>query len=120
MTTPERMRRRQFLLGWAVALIGVLLAVSTLYNDHQRTVDKDAFKACLVSQFGKLAESFTARSDINAKDSASTTNVIKTVASASSSEEVRAALDAFTREQDAIAKDRKDNPVPPFPAGRCE
>jgi hypothetical protein len=116
MTTPERLRRRQRIEGTFLIIIGVLMLVQALYFQHQDNVQR----RCIQDQFSKLAKSYTARANINERDSKAKTKVIMGVASAPDQATVTHALQDYVVEQQQIDKDREANPVPPFPLGRCE
>lgn len=115
MTTPERLRRRQLIEGTTLIILGILMILQAWYFHHNDLIQKQ----CLADQITAVTKSYTARAEINQRDSEAKTKVIMEVANAKTGPEVRAALDEFLTTQKNIDIDRKRHPVPPFPPGTC-
>lgn len=116
MTTPERFRRRQRIEGTALVILGVFTILMSLYF---RAQDIDQ-RACLTNQFRQLSDALSTRSNVTARDSKATTDVILEVARAKKPGEVRKSLDRYIAKQARLDLIRKQNPFPPFPEGACE
>lgn len=116
MITPHRQRRRERVLGLGMAVLGVAVA----YNGHQDTKQGDEFQRCITEQVQALTTAMDARANLNEAESAATRRVILTVARSESRSEFRASLEDYVRVQDEIEKQRRDNPVPAFPDGKCQ
>lgn len=120
MTTPEKLRRRQRREGWALMLLGLAMAVSTVYQSHQREVQREDFQDCIVTVVGQLTDSLTARSNLTEPDAKSVRVLISDLLSAKSEKDTREAIAAYNKTQAEIARVRKSNPIPPFPDGICD
>jgi hypothetical protein len=123
VTTPEAFRRRQRFEGILVVIIGLGLLASTWYfnnRDEQRRDGIAATQECIAQQFQKLSDTLSARSDLTQRESNAVADVLVTAAAAKSGDEVTEALRRYDVERRAIAKARKENPLPNFPTGRCE
>lgn len=116
MITPEKQRRRERMLGAGMVVLGLGIA----YNSHHIEKQGDEFQECITQQVQALTTAMDARANLNEAESAATRRVILTVATSSSRDEFREALAAYVRVQDEIEKQRRDNPVPAFPDGRCQ
>jgi hypothetical protein len=115
MTSPQRLRRRQYALGVVVLLLSVFSVAEGIYfrvqDKHQR--------ACLQNSFGALSEALTVRGDLVQRDTDNTTRIITKVFNAKTPEEARAAFAEYEQEAQAIEKARGESPIPPFPEGKC-
>lgn len=115
MTTPQRLRRRQYTLGIFVLLLSVFSVAEGIYfqiqDKHQRE--------CLQVSFADLSTTLDARGDLVQRQADSTERLITNVFNAKTPQQARAAFKAYTSEQQAIERGRKRNPIPPFPAGKC-
>lgn len=123
MTTPERLRRRQRREGFAVIVIGLGLIFQQWYFGNRADDAAQANAAtneCIARQFSKLSAVLSARSDLAQRESNAVADVLVTAANATNGDQVAAALRRYDRERRAIAKARKDNPLPKFPTGRCD
>lgn len=134
MTTPERLRRRQTTQGIVLILLAVASALQALIfalsdRDQQR---------CFQERFTELSAAAEIRGELAEKETRLTRRVLRTYARAARLLEddpsrsltpaeqadlqtrmvqVLIAYDVGTLE---IQRDRRDNPIPPFPLGTCE
>lgn len=134
MTTPERLRRRQRIEAACLIVLGIGMVVQTAYFNHQQ----DAQRACFESKFSEFTRTAKLRSGLAEDESAVTRGVLQVYAKAAGivkddptkplppadreqlqRDAVKALLeyDTVTREVD---QQRQDNPVPPYPEGRCD
>lgn len=121
MTTPERLRRRQYIEGGGLAALGVLVVLSTLFSDARDDKQDESFRSCIIEQVSGIGNTLDARGAINSRDTEATNRVILTVAGAGGDYAViKKALDDFETDQAAIATERENTVIPPFPDGKCE
>lgn len=116
MTTPENFRRRQRIEAVLLIIVGIGMIVQAIYFNHEDQKQKQ----CLADQFQRLTTSYSARARLAEKDSQATNAVIMAVATAKNRSDYVDALQTFVGEQARISQARKDHPVPPFPAGKCQ
>lgn len=123
MTTPERLRRRQRIEGAGLLLLGIFIAAQSWYFDN-RDEDNDrrleSVVSCMADNFTKFSVSINARGNLSQRDSDAVAELLSTVAAAKTSEQVADALQKYDTKRRAIAKDRRENPLPKFPTGRCD
>lgn len=130
MTTPERLRRRQYLEGVGMVFLGLTVVVSTIVGDRRddqqdtaRATVEDSFRSCIIDQVKAIGTSFDARSTLNAQDTKATNKVITDIATAADrgdSFAIPVALAQFKLDQAAIKKARAKEKVPDFPDGKCD
>lgn len=120
MTTPEKVRRRERLLGVGLVICGLLVAVSTYMNDKRDDKQDRQFRECITSVVGDLTDSLTARSDLTEPDAKSVRVLISDLLKAENEADSRAAIVKYNKTQTDLAKIRKSNPIPPFPDGTCD
>ena len=137
MTTPERLRRRQLIEGGILILLGVFIAVQSLYFSLE---DRDQRK-CFEENFSKLSYALEARSRLTERETnqnkklwliyAKAAGIVK--ASGKPAEEALTEkqkkelnnalvkqLLSYQSEIRKIEQDRRENPLPPYPVGVCE
>jgi hypothetical protein len=108
------------------ALMGVGLAVQQVSFQAQQN-DDDARdikqNTCLITQVTEITAAFEARASLNARDSDTTKRVFEGLKDGLAKQDlvaVQKSINSYIADQEAIAADRKANPVPPFPDGKCE
>lgn len=137
MTTPERLKRRQLIEGAALIAIGVLMILQSWYFN---AVDRDQRK-CLADNFQDLSVALDVRADITDRETsqnkalwglyAEAAGIIKESGKpvgealterqkAQLNERLVDQLLEYQREMDDIERDRRRNPLPPYPVGACE
>lgn len=116
MTTPERLRRRQYIEGVFLVILGVFTVTMSLYfqNEDNRQ------RACLASTVSELTSTLEARADISGREFDAIRAVITEALSAESDRELLAAKVRYFEAVDAVDRQRRQNPIPPFPEGTCE
>lgn len=115
MTTPERLRRRQRIEGGLIIAIGLLMLWQTWFFNERDAGQQE----CLQENFAALAESLDAREGLTSRESEATQRVIQDVSDSQDRATLTRAFNEFKKEQDAIEKVRKQNPIPPYPPGLC-
>lgn len=115
MTTPERHRNRQRLLGIGMIVLGL----ATVYNSRADALQGDEFRTCISEQVTALTTSLRAQDNLNDADRKATRKVILTVHDTNDREAFRAALGEYARVQDEISRQLEEHPIPPFPNGKC-
>lgn len=120
MTTPEKVRRRERLLGVGVVICGLLVALSTYTNDKRNDKQDREFQNCITSVVGDLTDSLTARSNLTEPDAKSVRVLISDLLNAKSKADSRKAIKKYNGTQEALAGVRKSHPIPPFPDGTCD
>lgn len=120
MTTPERLRRRQYIESIMLGFLGLMVVISTLYNADQVEDQGTEFEACITSQVTALTDSLSARSELTEPETASVRTLIRDLVNAKTEEQGQQAIEEYTRTQSKIDKIRKQNPIPPFPDGKCD
>lgn len=120
MTTPEKVRRRERLLGIGLVICGLLVAVSTYLNDKRDDRQDRQFQDCITSVVGELTDSLTARSNLTEPDAKSVRVLISDLLKARSEADSRKAINEYNTTQERLAGVRKSNPIPPFPDGTCD
>jgi hypothetical protein len=143
MTTPERLRRRQYEIGLVVLLLGVLTVVWGIALESQNHAQRD----CLQTSLGQLNNAFTVRAALNDQrnqivsektslldqEVAAQHDLIKAVSKATTQADVTKAFNRFNRtdahltvESRGITKrlatvttEIAKTKVPDFPAGKC-
>lgn len=135
MTTPERLRRRQRIEAFFLILVGVLMLGQTWYFNTQDSSQRE----CISDKFRELSIALDVRSESNEKETRAEKEIWLTYAEAAGAlknkppqtelpEEQQNRLnkqliDALLNYQsvvDEIQKDRKKNPLPPYPIGVCQ
>lgn len=120
MTTPEKVRRRERLLGVGLVICGLLVAGSSYLNDKRDDAQDKEFRNCITQVVGELTDSLTARSDLTEPDAKSVRELISDLLQAKSPEDSQAAIKKYNHTQADLADIRKTNPIPPFPDGTCD
>lgn len=115
MTSETNLHARQRTLGFVV----LALAVVTLSTSFYSIREDQAQRACLEDTVSDLGESLQVRAMLSERDSKAKTAVILAASKAQSREDYGRAFEEFEQEQDKIDQLRADNPVPPFPEGKC-
>lgn len=134
MTTPERIRRRQRIEGGviiALAIFTVLQAIAFSLEDRNQ-------RGCMEEKFSELSTALEARSGLATRESEATRQVWDVygeyagIVSDDPNRELtpedrdrlqRQFVDAllnYQAEVEAIQRERKENPVPPYPVGSCD
>jgi hypothetical protein len=130
VTTPERLRRRQQIEGAFLFVIGILLVVSTLWFNHQ----DEQQRACIGKNFTDLSASLEVRSAgveaesrTNRAESRANQRFFRDAFAAKTEADVfeayakyRVALDHIDQRRERITEERRENPIPEFPAGTCD
>lgn len=117
MTTPERLRRRQRFIELVLVPAVILLSCGTVIYNNEQNERQDE---CQASAFRDLSEVLTVRGELAERDSLNVNRVIATAANATSPEPLREAFRDYETERQAITKARDENPIPPFPTGKCD
>lgn len=120
MTTPEKIRRRERLLGVGVVICGLLVALSTYLGDRRDDRQDRQFRECITTVVGGLTDSLTARSNLTEPDALSVRVLISDLLKSKSEKDSRKAIREYNQTQADLAKVRKSNPIPPFPDGTCD
>lgn len=118
----ERSRHPRTIL-LMLAFTTVVACAALIYTAQSKDASERAnaeTQQCISEQFAELSESLNARADLAQRESNAVADVLVTAASASSSREVERALRRYDVERRAIARERRDNPLPKFPTGRCD
>jgi hypothetical protein len=133
VTTPERLRRRQRIEGALLILVGLAMILQGYYFGIQ---DRDQ-RECLARNFQELSTALNVRSDLVARETDATRRIWSTYTRAAGylednptgelppkkraklQTELVAALLNYQSEIKDITRERKENPVPPYPAGEC-
>lgn len=134
MTTPERLRARQIQTGVVLILLGiftVLQAIVFNLEDRQQ-------RTCLEDNFIALNNALEVRADLAARETKLQHNVWSVYARAAGllkddpneklsprdrkqlQREWVAALLEYDEGIQEIQRERRENPVPPYPVGSCE
>lgn len=127
MTTPERLRRRQYIEGALLVVIGVLMLLQSAYF---HSVDQDQSE-CLETNFAALSKALDTRSELQEQESSATRNVLLAFAKAArevdapkkrqleNREKMIDALLEYDRITAHVQDQRDKHPFPPYPAGTC-
>lgn len=134
MTTPEKLRRRQLVEGALLIAIGIGMLVQSAYFAGR----DEAQNNCMSGSFRELSSALDARSDLNQRETSQNKALWLIYADAaglvkddptkplSKADQQRlqrqlvAQLLEYRRVIGQIERERQDNPVPPYPEGRCE
>lgn len=134
MTTPEHFRRRQRIEG----VIVILLAIFTVIQAVAFSLEDSDQRTCVERKFSELSEALEARSGLAARESEATRRVwavygeyagiVKGHPNQELTPEDRERLqrqfvDAllnYQAEVKAVQRERRENPVPPYPVGSCD
>jgi len=130
MTTPEKLRRRQLKIG----LVLILLAIFTVAQGIYFNVRQADQQKCLRENFVALSHALHVRATLSTRESLANRSVLtafsRAAAHASSTQtpqeqakdrkELIDVLVNYQTEVSRIQEIRKNNPVPPYPAGTCE
>ena len=120
MTTPEKVRRRERVLGVGLVICGLLVALSTYFGDKRDDKQDRQFKECITSVVGELTDSLTARSNLTEPAAQSVRDLISELLASKSEADSRKAIKRYNETQADLAKVRENNPIPPFPDGTCD
>jgi len=124
MTSPEKLRRRQHILGIIVILLAIFSVLQALYFQRQRVETQN----CIARNFAELSSALQARADLQERESSATEFMIvefaRYIRQRPPTEEERVArlleiADLYERMVDDIQGDRQRNPIPPYPRGTC-
>lgn len=116
MTTPERLRRRQRLESFGIALLAVLLVAATLYFKGV----SDAQQACLRNYISFSSHTSAVRARLLDEESAATRHVIVSGLTAGSHADIERAKQQYDDAMQQIDRARAANPVQPIPKGVCD
>lgn len=134
MTTPEKFRRRQLVEG----LVLILLAVFTVVQSVAFSFEDSDQRECFEEKFSELSYALEARAKLAERESTATRDVLLVYAEAAGilrddptkeltpqqQKDLQVELvKTLLRYQDEIvevAREREQNPVPPYPVGVCE
>lgn len=134
MTTPERLRRRQRIEGAVLVLLAIFTVLQSIYFNIE---DRDQ-RECFERKFTASSMVSGLRADLASRETAATQNVLSVYADAVGARggdvgkplpparlrelQVRMfeALMEFEQETDQIQRERRDNPIPPYPVGTCD
>lgn len=134
MTTPENLRRRQRIEG----VIVILLAIFTVFQAVLFNIEDRAQRDCFESKFSDLSYALDARAGLAERESRATRDVLLVYAEAAGilkddpTKELTPAqqealqvklvktLLTYKSEIEDIQRERRDNPVPPYPVGICD
>lgn len=115
MTTPERLKRRQLIEGAMLIVIGLLMIVQSWYFNGQGREQRE----CLAENFAALSEALEVRSELTDRETAAARRFNTAELRVDSDEEYLAELQRYSDEIDAVRRERKENPLPPYPVGEC-
>lgn len=134
MTTPERQRRRQYIIGGMVMLLGLFTVAQAIANSRA----ENAQQACFEENFRELSRVLDVRASIAQRESALETKIWDIYGRAAGylqddptkplppkakerlQRELVAALIAYREGMKHIRQERRENPVPPYPLGNCD
>lgn len=130
MTTPERLRRRQFELGIGFIILGLMVGLASIYF-HQRDVES---RQCMAQNFSDLSRALSVRGDLSAQESAANKSesaaTRQLIIDAFAAKDRQEAFAAFSKakkrwaevdhQRAQIARERAANPIPDFPEGTCD
>lgn len=144
----RKMNRRLFILGMVVAILGAFTVAQSLYyraQDAERARTETALVErnsiiirCIEESFTELAGVLDIRGEATASESALTSRIWDTYVEAAGylkddptmelppkqqrrlQRDLVAALLDYRAGIDKIVDDRRDNPVPQYPTGKCE
>lgn len=144
MTTPERLKHRQVMLGWFVLVLAVGTALVSSYLTH----DAQDQRSCLRESFSSLTDALDVRAELTAQQNSirlkqsdvlsrqvrAQSNLILSVSTAGTRTDVQTAFDVYAHENERLAaaqdhladelatltKQQDDVDVPPFPEGKCD
>lgn len=115
MTTPERLRRRQRIEGSLLVVIGILMLLQSAYFTGQDRQQQE----CLQKNFVALSEALDVRSELTRRETAAAEKVNLAELEVSTNAEFVSRLRDYEAEIEKIQRLRRENPLPPYPAGRC-
>ena len=133
MTSPENFRRRQRIEG----LILILLAIFTVAQAIYFQVDNSKQQQCINGKFLQLSNSLDARGKLTTRESNATRRVFFVYSRAAGlvkdnptkpldkktqhmfQRQLVRALMNYQKEIDAIQKERREHPLPPYTVGTC-
>lgn len=120
MTTDARqyeidLHRRQRALGIFVLVLAFLTVGVSIHSIREDARQRD----CLEKAFSELNDNLQVRLLIGKRDSQAKTDVILAASEARTPEDYELAFENFKVEQTKIDKMRSENPLPPFPEGKC-
>lgn len=132
MTTPERLRRRQHIEAALIIVIGLLMVVQAIYFNSKDVGQQE----CVQENFIDLSHALDARSSLTSRETALNKDLWLVQAQAAGllkdpegeltpkqqaefqKKYVRLLLE-YEKEITEIEQQRRDNPLPPYPAGTC-
>lgn len=106
-------------LGLTFLFLAAAVIGSTAYGTHRDNASRTQFKECITDQVHRLTDSLTARAKQTDPASDSVRTLIADLRAAKTPKQSQAALDRYDATNKAIAKIRRENPIPPFPDGKC-
>lgn len=140
MITPEAFRRRQLLEGVALVVIGIFIAAQSVYFNTQDTRQDDedmAQRSCFEKKFRELSVALDARAELTERETAQNKALWLIYAEAAGllkddptaeltpkdqskfQRKLVAQLLEYRKVINEIERDRRRNPVPPYPVGVC-
>lgn len=122
MTTPERFRRRQLIEGAVLIVLAIFTVLQTIsFNLEARDQQK-----CLEQSFSDLNQALETRAALGSRESAANRGVLDAFAAAAANPAqydrkklINTLLD-YKKTMEQVSKERKQNPFPPYPAGKCD
>lgn len=130
VTTPQRLRRRQYIEGIGMIFLGICLVLTTVVSerrddeqDRQVAQNGAVYRACIVKQVKGIGTYLDSRSSTTEETNKAVDRVITAAAVAFATQDgtkLSAALDAYAVKKAEIAEIRKKTVLPEFPNGECE
>lgn len=133
VTTPDRLRRRQRLLGALVMILAVFTVTQATYLTVQ---DRDQ-NACFQDRFTELSRVSRIRAGLSEQETRATADVLGVYAKAAGivkdkpgykltpkqrarlNKQLVVVLLKYGKTTDRIQRQRREHPVPPYPVGTC-
>lgn len=134
MTTPDRLRRRQRILGVVV----LVLAIFTVTQATYLTVQDRAQNKCFQDRFTELSHVSAIRADLAEKETRATAGVLGVYARAAgivkdkpgyklspaqqerlNGQLVKKLLE-YGKKTAEVQQERREHPIPPYPVGTCD
>lgn len=117
MTTPERLRRRQYIVEGLVSALLVSMGLSAIWIDARDDADDECFRNYIAT----TSETSALRSKLVAAESQSFREVIRDAGAATTRAQFEAALERAETAWRSIDREREQNPVRVFdPEVNCQ
>lgn len=116
MTSPERIRRRQRIEIFLILLLlsGMIAQQWYFGNRYEEHTE------CLETKIREMNNAYSARSEVSADEFALVDATIFSIVLANGQTEVRQALENYRTGRGELQRERRTNPVPPFPGSECK